>query len=233
MTLTGRTRALVATLSILAGLLLIMFATASEQTRDIDVRDTESAQAPANDRAPRPGRGDPTAVPAAPDPFALGTATGPGIPMRVFLVVAAVIGAGLVIWYAAGLVRLPHRSRDTGREDAEIETAPADVRRTVADIVDEVLVQIERGQTRDSIIACWIRLEEVAAGVGIARRPSETAGELTERVLAAQRVDADALTRLADLYREARFSTHDLDASARIEARSALEDIRRDLTATP
>jgi len=145
--------------------------------------------------------------------------------------VAAAIVALAIIYLMRLLNRLDlrhHRREKELSEDAEL--APEDVARALAEAVDETLVTIERGETRDAIIACWLRLEDVAADVGVARRPAETAADLTERVLATHQVSAATLSRLADLYREARFSTHQLDASARIEARAALEQVRAELS---
>jgi Domain of unknown function (DUF4129) len=89
--------------------------------------------------------------------------------------------------------------------------------------------QIESGTPSDAIVACWLALERAAADAGVARAPSETPAELTVRVLAACWVSRAALERLADLYREARFSTHGLPESARAEARQALVLLRREL----
>lgn len=89
--------------------------------------------------------------------------------------------------------------------------------------------QIETGTPSDAIVACWLALERAAAAAGVARQPSETPAELTVRVLAACWVSRAALERLADLYREARFSAHGLPESARAEARDALRLLRREL----
>ncbi len=60
-------------------------------------------------------------------------------------------------------------------------------------------------------------------------RPSETSAELTVRVLHHLDVDPRPVARLAALYREARFSEHELGEDARADARTALEQLRRDL----
>jgi hypothetical protein len=84
------------------------------------------------------------------------------------------------------------------------------------------LRRIEEGEPREAVVACWVLLERAAADAGVARRPAETAAELTGRVLAAYRVSAGVLTELADLYREARFSRHRLGEPERDRARAAL-----------
>lgn len=95
--------------------------------------------------------------------------------------------------------------------------------------VEEGLRAVSRGDAADAIIGCWVRLERVAADAGTARRPAETAGDLTARVLAAHQVTPDTLRRLADLYREARFSRHTLGGAQREAARAALEQVRAEL----
>lgn len=104
--------------------------------------------------------------------------------------------------------------------------------RTLSDAVEAGLRDMGaagQGEVRDAVIACWVRLEGAAADAGTARRPAETAGELTERVLTAHQVTPETLRRLADLYREARYSAHTLGETQREQARDALEQVRREL----
>jgi hypothetical protein len=74
-----------------------------------------------------------------------------------------------------------------------------------------------------------VLLEETAANVGIPRLPAETATELVMRFLHTLNVDPRPVARLAELYHEARFSTHDLPADARQRAEQALAAIHADL----
>ena len=62
-----------------------------------------------------------------------------------------------------------------------------------------------------------------------APRRSETSAELVKRLLIALDLDPRAIGRLAALYREARFSEHDLGEDRRAEARSALRALHEDL----
>jgi hypothetical protein len=82
---------------------------------------------------------------------------------------------------------------------------------------------------RDGIVACWVLMEEAAAGAGVRRRPSETATELVVRFLHALDVDPRPVAQLAGLYHEARFSSHAMGAGARNLAQEALDAIHRDL----
>lgn len=91
------------------------------------------------------------------------------------------------------------------------------------------LAAIEAGSARNGIVQCWLRLEEVVTAAGLPPRRSETSAEFTVRVLKALDVDPRAIGTLAGLYREARFSEHDLDEQARQSARAALEELHDDL----
>jgi hypothetical protein len=99
----------------------------------------------------------------------------------------------------------------------------------LTEAVDSGLRRLDEGPARDAVIACWVLLESTAAEAGTARRPAETAAELTTRVLQQHRVTAGTLRQLADLYREARYSSHLLGDDAREQARAALARVRREL----
>jgi len=81
------------------------------------------------------------------------------------------------------------------------------------------------GTPRNAIVACWDRFEEQAERVHVARKPWETSSEFTLRLLDAVSADAAAVSRLESLYREARFSEHEIDESRRESAMEALHAI--------
>ena len=85
------------------------------------------------------------------------------------------------------------------------------------------------GDARSAVIACWVRLEEVARAAGTPRALSDAPADLVTRLLGAHQVSTAALTELADLYRAARYSTTVIDNSMRERALSALGTIRRQL----
>jgi hypothetical protein len=85
------------------------------------------------------------------------------------------------------------------------------------------------GTPRNAIVACWDRFEEQAERVNAARKPWETSSEFTLRLLDAVSADAAAVSRLESLYREARFSAHEIDESRRESAVEALEAIHASL----
>lgn len=85
------------------------------------------------------------------------------------------------------------------------------------------------GMPRNAIVACWDRFEEQAERVGVARKTWETSSEFTLRLLDAVSADPAAVSRLEMLYREARFSEHEIDESRRESAVEALHAIHASL----
>jgi hypothetical protein len=66
---------------------------------------------------------------------------------------------------------------------------------------------------------------------GLKRRVSETAIEYLRRILLGLGSRNDAVTRLTDLFEQAKFSRHEIDASMKDDAIDALRTIRADLRA--
>jgi hypothetical protein len=144
--------------------------------------------------------------------------------------------AGLVLALARALLRgVPRAWQRRWRapprpETVDFEVLPADALRDALGDDDESRREVvERGEVREAIVACWLRLEEVVARCGVARRPAETSTELVTRVLRALDVDPRAVGALSGLYHEARFSAHALTEDTRSAARAALEALQRDL----
>jgi len=90
---------------------------------------------------------------------------------------------------------------------------------------DEQFELLLAGHPRNAIVACWDRFEEQAERVHAARRPWETSSEFTLRLLEAVSADPPAVSRLEALYREARFSAHEIDEGRRQAAVEALRAI--------
>jgi len=80
------------------------------------------------------------------------------------------------------------------------------------------------GAVADGIIGCWQRFERLATDHGLPRRAAETSSEFVLRVLEQSSADSAAVSRLARLYREARFSDHALGERERA---AALDAVRR------
>lgn len=95
---------------------------------------------------------------------------------------------------------------------------------------DEVrYLALSEGDPRNAVVACWVALEEAVHRSGLKPNRSETAAELTHRVLGRWDVDPAAITALSDAYREARFSRHPVSEEQRTLAVDALERIHVDL----
>jgi hypothetical protein len=126
-----------------------------------------------------------------------------------------------------------HRWRPPARPlDVDFEVLPdADVAEAIGSDAAGQLAAVEQGGPRDGIVACWLRLEQTVASLGLPPRPSETAAELAARLLSTLDVDPRPVAALAKLYGEARFSEHEMSEDARTAARSALLLLHADLHA--
>jgi Domain of unknown function (DUF4129) len=104
-----------------------------------------------------------------------------------------------------------------------------DVAASVAADAETQLAILRRGEARNAIVECWLRLEALVAATGLDQHRADTSEEFTARVLGHIAVDTAAIGRLAALYREARFSTHVMGESHRAAAIDALDAIHRDV----
>ncbi len=84
---------------------------------------------------------------------------------------------------------------------------------------------------RRAVIAAYARLERVLAAHGEPRQDADTPEEHLARVLEHLDVDRRAVRRLVDLFVQAKFSQHDVDAGMKDEAVGALEQVRDELRA--
>ena len=104
------------------------------------------------------------------------------------------------------------------RQDPLPEVAVHDLDAELGDARNALL----DGDARNGIVACWMRLERGALDAGLPRWASETAEEYSRRVVTLTSVDPAPLDELAELYREARFSGHQLSERHRGRASVAL-----------
>jgi hypothetical protein len=88
---------------------------------------------------------------------------------------------------------------------------------------------LREGDPRNAIVAAWQRFEVQGEAAGVGRRQWETSSEYAIRILDLVSADAGATTRLAELYREARFSEHPITEEHRAAALEALGVIRQSL----
>jgi hypothetical protein len=105
-----------------------------------------------------------------------------------------------------------------------------DLAEQLAAVLDDTLDDL-RGEAdaRKAIIGAYARLERVLAANGVPRRAAETSDEYLPRVLDDLELAPGAVGRLTALFREAKFSHHDVNATMKEEAISALEEVRDEL----
>lgn len=143
--------------------------------------------------------------------------------LRVLLVVIIVAVAVLVV--RAVLQRL-RRDAVTPKDAVEAPVLPEVL---VAGVRDSE-AQLDRGTSSEAVINAWLALERTVADVGLDDDVSRTPAELVGAVLSGYDVDRTAIERLAELYREARFSLHPIGEAQREAAREALRTVADDLT---
>jgi hypothetical protein len=144
------------------------------------------------------------------------------------IVLVAVALLRLALWILQGVrARLRSAPAEDPRDFDVLD--PDDLAETMREDADEQLRRLLEGSPRNAIVACWNRFEDQAERVGVARKDWETSSEFTLRLLDAVRADPAAVSRLERLYREARFSAHDIDESRRDSAVEALEAIHASL----
>lgn len=143
--------------------------------------------------------------------------------------------AAAVVWILAVRPRVD-ASRGRVRTPEVTGAAPAgdavDSPRLAA-AVDAGLRELADGGPGAGVVACWVQLERAAADAGTHRGQPDTPSELAGRLIDRHDVSPAPLLRLAELYREARYSGHVLPESARTQARAALEQVAAELAAAP
>ncbi len=107
---------------------------------------------------------------------------------------------------------------------------------TLVEVADAIVADAEsqrvalgEGSARNAIVACWLRLEASVQAAGVEPDPALTSTELTTEVLHRFALDAGAVEELGSLYREARFSTHQLGEQQRTAAIDALDAVHAGL----
>ncbi|MFI7575224.1 DUF4129 domain-containing protein [Micromonospora sp. NPDC049497] len=169
--------------------------------------------------------------------------TGASVPGWIATAALVLLGLAVLVvfgWLAWTLVRgairrttraLPSRAprRDTEGTAREMVAA-----------LDASLVELDDTDTdpRVAVIACWVRLEEAAAGAGVPRLAGDTPTDLVSRLLRGDPsagvpaiASADVLAEFAHVFREARYATRPVDERTRDQARAALRRLRGELTA--
>ncbi len=129
------------------------------------------------------------------------------------------------------LLRSPRRRRQPPEDVAfEVLGSAAHVTEVMSEDAEEQrsLLAIG-GEPRNAIVECWDRFEQQAVRAGVDRRAWQTTAEFVLDVLDLVGADRGAVARLADLYREARFSDHQMTDEHRSQALDALDVIHASL----
>lgn len=150
-----------------------------------------------------------------------------------FLVAVAATVVVLVAFVVVTAVRdlAGRRRSEARREVVEFTTLgePARLLEAIARDATEQDGVLREGDPRNAIVAAWLRFEAQGESAGVGRRPWETSSEYAIRILDLVAADSGAVTRLAGLYREARFSEHPITEDHRAEALAALAAVRQSL----
>jgi hypothetical protein len=146
--------------------------------------------------------------------------------LQVLRVVMLVLAATVAVWIVrTGRWPTPRRRGVRERRGREVTALPEAGEREPAVDVEAARAALAEGSPRNAIVACWMQLELAAAAAGLPRGAAETSAEYVERVVAASSVDPAPIRELAALYREARFSRHELGDDHRTRALAALNRV--------
>ena len=156
--------------------------------------------------------------------------------LAVLVQVAALLGLAYVVFRVARwrprLRRPPKIGVDPAPDlDFEVLDAPERVAEAIAADASGQRAALLEGTARNAIVACWHRFEQQARSIGLAREPWETSSEFTLRLLELVAAEPAAVAQLAGLYREARFSDHELSEDTRHRASESLDRIHDSLGA--
>ena len=154
--------------------------------------------------------------------------------------VLEVLTVGVVLFLVGRLLRKLRRAwlARTRRRRQKLETVEFEVLGSAARVTEAIAEGAEEqrsllavdGEPRNAIVECWHRFEQQAERAGLERRPWQTTSEFVLDLLDLVGADRGAVTRLADLYREARFSSHPMTDAHRRRALESLDAIHRSLS---
>jgi hypothetical protein len=219
---------------VLSALTLIALAARSDRAptlapKPVNATPTVVGPPAAGTATPVPDRGQAGPTPAAP----VATPSWPVWIVAILTIVPLLIAlafAPAMLWVSVDGSWFGRRRREPAEPvEVEDEVTPP----PLADAVAEGLRELDQGGPGEGVVACWVQLERAAADAGTHRAAPETASELVGRLIDRHPVSSGPLLLLADLYREARYSRHQLSESDRTEARAALEQLRAELAASP
>ncbi|MGC4786627.1 DUF4129 domain-containing protein [Micromonospora sp. DT178] len=176
------------------------------------------------------------------EPRDAGQATQASIPQWIATVAIVLLGLAILVvfgYLAWTLVRGAIRRTTRALPAQRSRRTPEGTAREVAAALDAGLEELDDRDTdpRTAVIACWVRLEQAAAGAGVSRLAGDTPTDLVTRLLRGDPsvgipaiASADVLAEFAHVYREARYATREVDERTRDQARAALRRLRGELT---
>jgi hypothetical protein len=222
-----------------AGLLLVLVTWAASIGPDRVVSEGQVARSEPTDPTARTDGNDsigPTSDPTAPEPTRDELPEWLGTIAWILEVLTVAVAAFLLFrllrrlhqaWLARTLRRRPPSAEDV---EFEVLGSAGHVSEVIeAGAAEQRAVLAETEEPRDAIAECWHRFEQHAVRAGVAPRPWQTTSEFVLEVLDLVGADRGAVARLADLYREARFSDHTMTDAHRAAALAALDDIHGSL----
>ncbi|MEO7422185.1 MAG: DUF4129 domain-containing protein [Ornithinibacter sp.] len=145
----------------------------------------------------------------------------------VLVLVLVAVAAGLLVLRAA--IAAWRNRRVAPDADADLAPDLQAIALAVSGGTDDRLDALAAGSPAEGIIRAWSLLEATLAGAGVPLVASRTSTEVTLDVLHRFAVDQEALGDLAALYREARYSRHDLTEADRARAEAAHQSLDADL----
>jgi Domain of unknown function (DUF4129) len=152
--------------------------------------------------------------------------------MPVIIAAAVLIGIVLLMVLLGAVVHTGSRFRRRSLR-ARVPAKPnADVGAEVVAALDAGLQELDETDSdpRRAVIACWVRLENAAGAAGTRRLPGDTSTDLVLRLLTGHSLSEPVLTGFADVYRRARYASHEVDETMREQAKAALGRLRDELT---
>ncbi|CAN5348893.1 hypothetical protein BH11ACT8_BH11ACT8_19180 [soil metagenome] len=147
--------------------------------------------------------------------------------VQVVFVMLVLVGAGLLLtWLWQQRPRKRHRRGEAEAVDFDV-LDPVAAAEAMARDAEEQVALLRQGAPRNAIVACWQRFEIQAESAGVPRHSWETPTDFTDRLFRLVEADRRAVDRLAALYRQARFSDHEVteaDREAALEALGRIHD---------
>jgi hypothetical protein len=217
-------------------LMAALVATTSDGPAWLDVNTPPRLEAPDRPRSDEKGSredaaGDGDAVVDSAQDSGSGSPSSTRAITVAILVLALLIGGVAVVVGLRAIVRRRMFDATTRRGPAQASSPESDPDSPDV-LVSEVaagLRSAQEGSPRNAIVATWIRLEDATVAAGFEPRSWETPAEFVRRALTTYAVDEHDIGRLADLYREARFSAHRLTEAHRDEAIGCLRRLHQQL----